>query len=231
LRYYPVLILLLLLTPQVLVAAPIARAVVSIGEDGVAVVQMEVQLTEGLNEVPLPVEPVELTLEVVPAEVTWVRDGLTLYLLSPRNLTATVTYVANVTPVGGTLVLRVADGARVRLELHSRVVLLSVPESVLNYEKLQGGGVAVELLGPATVEYTVTPETATPTPTTSPRPSPTPTTPVKVPPTTPTSPIPPTTPTPAITPAAVPAATWVAVAAVAVSVVATALALLTRRRS
>lgn len=228
-RYYPALILLLLLTPQVLVAAPAARAVVSIGEDGVAVVRMEVQLTEGLNEVPLPVEPVELTLEVVPAEVTWVRDGLTLYLLSPRNLTATVTYVANVTPVGSTLVLRVADGARVRLELHSRVVLLSVPENVLNYEKLQGGGVAVELLGPATVEYTVTPETATPTPTTtSPRPSPTPATPVTVPP---TAPAPPTTPTPATTPAAVPAATWVAVVAVAVAVVAIALVLLTRRRS
>jgi hypothetical protein len=217
LRYYPALILLLLLAPQVLVAAPTARAVVSIGEDGVAVVRMEVQLVEGLNEVPLPVEPVELTLEVVPAEVTWVRDGLTLYLLSPRNLTATVTYVANVTPVGGTLVLRVADGARVRLELHSRVVLLSVPESVLSYEKLQGGGVAVELLGPATVEYTVTPETAAPTPTTT-APAPAPTTP-------------PTTPTPATTPAAVPAATWVAVVAVAVAVVAIALVLLTRRRS
>jgi hypothetical protein len=217
LRYYPALILLLLLAPQVLVAAPAARAVVSIGEDGVAVVRMEVQLVEGLNEVPLPVEPVELTLEVVPAEVTWVRDGLTLYLLSPRNLTATVTYVANVTPVGGTLVLRVADGARVRLELHSRVVLLSVPENVLNYEKLQGGGVAVELVGPATVEYTVTPETATPTPTTT-APAPAPTTP-------------PTTPTPATTPAAVPAATWVAVVAVAVAVVAIALVLLTRRRS
>ena len=216
-RYYPALILLLLLAPQVLVAAPTARAVVSIGEDGVAVVRMEVQLTEGLNEVPLPAEPVELTVEVVPAEVTWVRDGLTLYLLSPRNLTATVTYVANVTPVGGTLVLRVADGARVRLELHSRVVLLSVPESVLSYEKLQGGGVAVELLGPATVEYTVTPETATPTPTTT-APAPAPTTP-------------PTTPTPATTPAAVPATTWVAVVAVAVAVVAIALVLLTRRRS
>lgn len=216
-RYYPALILLLLLAPQVLVAAPTARAVVSIGEDGVAVVRMEVQLVEGLNEVPLPVEPVELTLEVVPAEVTWVRDGLTLYLLSPRNLTATVTYVANVTPVGGTLVLRVADGARVRLELHSRVVLLSVPENVLNYEKLQGGGVAVELVGPATVEYTVTPETATPTPTTT-APAPAPTTP-------------PTTPTPATTPAAVPATTWVAVVAVAVAVVAIALVLLTRRRS
>jgi hypothetical protein len=211
LRYYPALVLLLLLVPQVLVAAPTARAVVSIGEDGVAVVRMEVQLVEGLNEVPLPVEPVELTLEVVPAGVTWVRDGLTLYLLSPRNLTATVTYVANVTPVGGTLVLRVADGARVRLELHSRVVLLSVPESVLNYEKLQGGGVAVELLGPATVEYTVTPETAAPTPiATAPTSAPT---------------TPPTTPTPAATPAA----TWVAV--VAVAVVAIALALLIRRRS
>jgi hypothetical protein len=211
LRYYPALVLLLLLVPQVLVAAPAARAVVSIGEDGVAVVRMEVQLVEGLNEVPLPVEPVELTLEVVPAGVTWVRDGLTLYLLSPENLTATVTYVANVTPVGGTLVLRVADGARVRLELHSGVVLLSVPESVLNYEKLQGGGVAVELLGPATVEYTIIPETATPTPiTTAPTSAPT---------------TPPTTPTPATTPAA----TWVAV--VAVAVVAIALALLIRRRS
>jgi len=217
LRYYPALVLLLLLVPQVLVAAPAARAVVSIGEDGVAVVRMEVQLVEGLNEVPLPAEPVELTLEVVPAEVTWVRDGLTLYLLSPRNLTATVTYVANVTPVGGTLVLRVADGARVRLELHSRVVLLSVPESVLNYEKLQGGGVAVELLGPATVEYTVTPETAAPTPTT--------TAPTSAPTTSPT------TPTPVATPVAVPAATWVAVVAVAVAVVAIALVLLTRRRS
>jgi hypothetical protein len=216
LRYYPVLILLLLLAPQVLVAAPTARAVVSIGEDGVAVVRMEVQLTEGLNEVPLPVEPVELTLEVVPAEVTWVRDGLTLYLLSPRNLTATVTYVANVTPVGGTLVLRVADGARVRLELHSREVLLSVPENVLNYEKLQGGGVAVELVGPATVEYTIIPETAAPTPiTTAPTSAPT------------TSP---TTPTPVTTPVAVPAATWVAVVAVAVVAIALAL-LIIRRRS
>jgi len=207
LRYYLALLLLTLLTPQVLAGTPTPRAVVSVGEDGVAVVRVEVQLSEGLNEVPLPVEPVELTVEVEPADVTWVREGLTLYLLSPRNLTAVVTYVANVTAVGGVLVLQVAEGARVRVELRGGVALLSVPENVLSYEKLDGGTVALEVLGPATLEYTLIQETAAPTPVVTPTPTPQ-TTPPE--------------------PTAIPVATWVVVA-VAIAALAVAIAMLARR--
>jgi len=202
LRYYLALLLLTLLAPQVLAGTPTPRVVVSVGEDGVAVVRVEVQLSEGLNKVPLPVEPVELTVEVEPADIAWVREGLTLYLLSPRNLTAVVTYVANVTTVGGVLVLRVAEGARVRVELRGGVALLSVPESVVSYEKLGWGEVALEVLGPATLEYTLVQETAVPTPTLTPTPTPQ------------------TTPT---APAAVQVATWVVVVAVAALAVATAI--------
>jgi len=207
LRYYLALLLLTLLTPQVLAGTPTLRAVVSIGEDGVAVVRVEVQLSEGLNEVSLPVEPVELTVEVESADVTWVREGLTLYLLSPRNLTAVVTYVANVTAVGGVLVLQVAEGARVRVELRGGVALLSVPENVLSYEELGGGAVALEVLGPATLEYTLVQETAVPTPTVAPTPTPRTTPPA---------------------PTAVPVTTWVVVA-VAVAALAVATAILVRR--
>jgi len=207
LRRYLALLLLALLAPQVLASTSTPRAVVSVGDDGVAVVRVEVQLSEGLNEVPLPVEPVELTLEVEPADIAWVREGLTLYLMSPRNLTAVVTYVANVTTVGGVLVLRVAEGARVRVELGGGVALLSVPENVLSYERLGGGTVALEVLGPATLEYTLVRENAVLT-----------------------SPVAPT-PTPRTTPpapGAIPVATWVVVA-VAVVALAVAIAILIRR--
>ncbi len=207
-RHYIALLLLALLTPQVLASTPTPRAIVSVGEDGVAVVRVEVQLSEGLNEVPLPVEPVELTVEVEPADVTWVCEGLTLYLLSPRNLTAVVTYVANVTAVGGVLVLHVAEGARVRVELRGGVALLSVPENVLSYERLDGGAVAIELLGPVTLEYTLVQGTATP----------------PTPAVTPTS-TPQTTPPP---PTAIPAAMWIVVA-VAIAALAVATAILARR--
>jgi len=206
LRYYAALLLLLLIAPQALASQPVARVVVSVGEDGVAVVRAEVELLEGLNEVPLPVEPLELTVEVEPADVAWVLEGMTLYALSPGNLTAVVTYVANVTAVGGVLVLRIAEGARVRVEVGEGVVLLTVPESVMGYERLSEGAVAVEVLGPATIEYTLAQRVTTPTPGVAPTPTPQ------------------TTPPPT----AVPVATWAAIAAAAV-VLALAAALLARR--
>jgi uncharacterized membrane protein len=127
-----------------------------ITSEGVVRVRVVSELVEGLNEIPLPVEPLVETIEArVGGELTvpLYEEGRVYLFSGKEGVEAEITYLAFVRSEGGVLSFKLLGG-RVRLVAEPGVILLTPPENVLDVEEREGA-VALVVEGPGLVEYVV----------------------------------------------------------------------------
>jgi hypothetical protein len=198
-----------------------------VDESGVATVTITATVDAGVTEVVLPVSPIATSIDVSSSVsgVEWIYENNTLYIASPERTSVVVKYIANASIKDGTIAIDVKTNSSVKLEVAPTILLLTLPERIINMSTLPGGWLEIVFIGPATITYTVIqPTKTTTTPITLPTtpPSPTPTTPPTTPYTTPT--------TPTTTPARPAIPVEIVVIAVIVIVIVVILVLVLKRR-
>jgi len=141
-----------------------------IDENGIAMVKIVVEVDEGVSGVVLPIEPIPLTIEITPSVpgVEWLYENNTLYIVSPKKTTFTVTYIANTTIENGVISIKVETNNTVKLVLAPNILLLTLPENIINISTLPGNKLEIIFTGPTTISYTIT-QITTPTTTTPPQ--------------------------------------------------------------
>jgi hypothetical protein len=164
-----------------------------VDESGVATVTITATVDAGVTEVVLPVSPIATSIDVSSSVsgVEWIYENNTLYIASPERTSVVVKYIANASIKDGAIAIDVKTNSSVKLEVAPTILLLTLPERIINMSTLPGGWLEIVFIGPATITYTVIqPTKTTTTPITLPTtpPSPTPTTPPTTPYTTPTTP-------------------------------------------
>ena len=138
---------------------------VEITTDGLVIVSFNVSVSPGLNPVPLPVEPVEATIETVVngVSVPPLYVNGTLYIASESVGSAFVTYTGKISVTGGVVSFNVSGSGAVELVVPPNVILLSLPQSISSYEVLGNGTLVIVFKGPAVVEFTLREILGTPT--------------------------------------------------------------------
>lgn len=207
-----------------------AQLSIVIDEDGVARVSLAMDVGEGVTNISLPVPPIAPTLEVSSnTSIEWLCENSALHIASLGPAKLNITYIANATLEDGVITLSIATNNTIELLAHPIVVLLTLPQNIINATTLSGNWLLLIFTGPATISYTLatlqttTPPTLTPTPT-----------PLLTPPqATPTTPPmqSPTLLTGTVTPPTPPVAIIVAVVIAVVVIVAAVLIVLRRRAS
>ncbi len=206
----PALVLLALLT--LLTAVPSSgvpevtlSVEVVIKGTGVTYVEISGEVVEGVNVIPLSVEPVPVSVRVYlnGTLVPTVLINNSIYLPAEGRQPFNIKYVANTTLAEDRVVLTITGNQTIRLIVEPEIILLSLPANITNVEYVDGNLVMV-FKAPAVIEYVTAPAITTPTPVATPAPAPTPSpTPSPTPPPTPsptTAPSPTPTPTSAIQP-------------------------------
>jgi len=164
--------LLLLILPS-LAAAAQAAATVVVRSDGTVEAIIRAGAAPGLNAYPAPAPPLPATIlaEVDGQAVPVVYDNGTIYVATDKPANVTITYLVNVTMHDGYAEFSLGEG-RVLLRLEPGVVLLNLPEGILDVKQLPDGSLEVLLEGPSVVRYTVArlpAQTATETATAAPQ--------------------------------------------------------------
>lgn len=177
-----IIVLYMLLILLLILQASVTQVEIVIGSDGVAIVNMNVSLEEGLNAVKLPVEPIVGTIEVIMNNRTLIPiyENKTLYIFAPIAGSAYITYVANMTIADSILRLSIKENVLVKLVLNPNVIPLTLPLNIVN-TYYYNENLVIEFYGPQDIEYVVretplslittpvpTNTTVTPSPTTTP---------------------------------------------------------------
>lgn len=204
---------------------------VFINESGVAMVSIAVNASRGINRIPLPIEPLEPTIEVRCSgyEVPWsVNGSMELYFYADDSCSGVVSYIANTLIHGGLLAIEIVSSDSIELTIASNIVLLTPPQNITGVVKRDGNLITIVFTSPARIVYTVatepvkTPAATTPSPSPAAAPQPTPTTQTPTPTTTPIQTVEAATTAP-------PILTVAGVAVVVITITTAAIVLLKRR--
>ena len=152
------LLLLLLLASQP------ASIMVSIDSGGVAEARLKVSISEGLNEVRLPVEPIPETIEVTMDNRSLIPlyENGNLYLFSPVPGEAEITYLVNISSRDGVFYFELTGEELIKLLIAPQIILLSIPENIKNLTYLDDT-LQIEFYAPDRIEYVVRREVKTQT--------------------------------------------------------------------
>ncbi len=183
-----------------------AESLVTIASDGTVDVYVKANVSEGLNTIPAPVEPVPATIEaringteLVPI----VYSENMFYVVAGTPGFIVINYMANTTVhEDGSISFKILNTTTTLL-IRPGIVLLSLPENIYSVEYVKGS-LKLVVEGPALIRYVLVEEATTTTATTSQQQT-TPTTPTTTPSTplgTTTTPASPTTSATASTPQA-----------------------------
>ncbi len=168
------------------VSYSVVNETIVLRNDGVVEVVLGVLLDEGLNEIPLPVEPLATTI-IVNASGSLIPPlyvNGTLYVPLEEPSEAEIRYIANVSITNGTIVFKVKPLGEAVLVVEPGVVLLSLPRNITGY-RVGDGTLYIIFTGETKIRYTLLEAIAPPSPAT--------TTPTTTPTITPTTPVQPTT--------------------------------------
>ncbi len=145
-------------------------ATIVIDSNGVVHVHIHTYIENGWNVITLPVEPIAPTLRVIIGNsvVVPIYTNMTLLFFSNTSGYGDIEYIAAVKVSNNTLRLYIADNATVKLVIAPNIVLLTVPQNVIDVETLSNGTLVLVLRGPQTISFVV----AKTTPTLSPTPIP-----------------------------------------------------------
>jgi hypothetical protein len=141
-----------------------AQLPIVIDEDGVARVSLAMDVGEGVTNISLPVSPIAPTLEVSSnTSIEWLCENSTLHIASLGPAKLNITYIANATLEDGVITLSIATNNTIELLAHPIVVLLTLPQNIINATTLSGNWLLLIFTGPATISYTLaTLQTTTP---------------------------------------------------------------------
>jgi len=129
---------------------------VTINSNGVVVVQMDLWADEGLNVIKLPVTPIpeSITVSVDNSTLIPIYENGSLYVFSPTSGNLKIDYLANISARGGVFSFEAATGELIRLVLKPEIILLSVPDNLVNFTYV-GKDLLIEFYGPEKIEYAV----------------------------------------------------------------------------
>ena len=144
------LLLLLLLVSQP------ASIMVSIDSSGVAEARLKVSISEGLNEVKLPAEPIPETIEVTVDNRSLIPlyENGSLYFFSPAPGEAEITYLVNISSRDGVFYFELTGEELIKLLLAPQIILLTIPEEIENLTYLDDS-LQIEFYAPEEIEYVV----------------------------------------------------------------------------
>ena len=156
------------------VEAEILSIVITLSPEGSVEVEISAKVSEGLNLVSLPAEPIPATIlvEVDGETVPPLYEDGTLYVASRGPGEAEITYLALTRAVDGSLEFTVKPQMEVELRVNKGVILLSLPQGITS-STVEDGVVVIRFTGESTIRFTVaeaveppggTPRQETPTP-------------------------------------------------------------------
>lgn len=141
-----------------------------INEHGVALVEMQIHLSDGLQIIEAPVEPIpETIIAVVNGElIPVIYENRTLYLFMHKSSPVSISYIANTSMVGSVFHLAIEINTTVTITVPIlNIVLLTAPREIVSYRR-EGDTLILTIRGPQELRYTIRPPQtipATPTPT------------------------------------------------------------------
>jgi len=136
--------------------ASIAQVAIVIEPNGVVEVSMTVYLTNGLNAIPLPVNPIVSTIVVNESGklLVPVFQNNTLYIFASKSGYANISYVANITVSNSEFSLFINASYVYKLVISKNIVLLTLPKNVVNVSYISGC-LILWLKGPQEISYVV----------------------------------------------------------------------------
>lgn len=145
----------LILALLLLVSQPPA-ILLSIDSSGVVEAEIKIMVSEGLNEVKLPAEPLPETIEVQVDGKTLIPiyEKGSLYFFSPISGEAEITYLVNITARDGIFSFRMLGENLTSLRISPQIILLSAPRKVESLEYVDDE-LLIRLYGPEEIEYAV----------------------------------------------------------------------------
>ncbi|MCX8187139.1 MAG: winged helix-turn-helix transcriptional regulator [Nitrososphaeria archaeon] len=137
-------------------AAQAQGAQVTIDPDGVVSVRFVAEVEEGLNVIPLPVEPIpeSIMVQINESKLVPIYEGDSLYVFSPQPGSVEITYLANISVTDNVFSFEVRGDDLVKLILNPEIVLLSVPDNAVAFTYIDGG-LLIEFYGPQVIEYVI----------------------------------------------------------------------------
>ena len=130
--------------------------VLTIDQDGIVHVQILALVSEGLNNITLPITPIVATVE------TYVNNTLvpsviinnTLYVFSEGKGIARVAYIAETNESEGRFSFNIMTNETVSLTIGSNIILLTLPRNLVDL-KISDGNLTVIFTGPDLISYTI----------------------------------------------------------------------------
>ncbi len=128
---------------------------VTIESDGVVSVRMNTTVTEGINYIKLPIEPVPETINIVENDksIPPIYYNKTLVIPIEKAGVIEIRYIANVSLYGSKATIYIGN-VEVVLKIMKGVVLLSVPENISGIKTIDNTMI-MRFLGPVELSYTI----------------------------------------------------------------------------
>jgi uncharacterized membrane protein len=163
----PTLILLILLITTAVNAQTIN---VEVNEFGVCLVDITVELNEGLQSVKLPIEPIAASIIALTdgRALPIIYENNTLHVILDKPSVVKISYIANVSLVGNVFHLTINTDDNLTLKIPTlKVILLTLPKNIVSFEE-EDGILTLMVRGPQEIMYTLRTWNITQTPTTPP---------------------------------------------------------------
>jgi len=135
---------------------------VFINSYGVTSVVLYIDLDMGLNNITLPIAPIEESISIScdGHEPPFVYENGVLYIVSDRSCNAMVSYIANISYNNNIFTLDITTPYRVVLTISRNILLISMPNNIVSIEDKRDNNTIITFLGPSTIIYTILPTTS-----------------------------------------------------------------------
>jgi len=147
--------LYLILAVLLLASQPLPM-MLTIDSSGVVEASIRMAVSEGLNEVKLPAEPIPETIEVMMGgkPLIPIYENGSLYFLSPAPGEVKITYLVNISARNHIFSFRILGENLTGLMIDPQVILLTAPEKIEGMEYVNGK-LLIKFYGPEEIEYAV----------------------------------------------------------------------------
>lgn len=143
-------------------AAEAAEYTLRITQEGLVEGTAVAGVEAGLNEIPLPVDPVEATIEawIDGVRVPPLYSNGTVFIAAEAPGKARIEFLVDVNVEGGVISFQVSRDGPVTLVVPPEAVLLSLPGEIIGYDIYDNGTLVLTFTGPGLVEFTLKEEAA-----------------------------------------------------------------------
>jgi len=128
-----------------------------IDEYGVPTLRMSVYVSNGLNMISLPAKPIQATINIRPSSISWFynEDNNAIVIMSSTSTNLEISYIINTSISNGVLTLTISTNQLIDLVASPSILILSVPDNIIDYKKLSDGTQIITFNGSAVISYVV----------------------------------------------------------------------------